>query len=579
MQIFRHSLSFFVLPALLLGCGDKGGAAGSGGGAAVPPAADGDEIPAGATGVEKLPSDQFSVWHQDFPVEIRFSPRHPGRWYDRSRRRALERVADNLAGTCTRDAWLLAKEFFTRVPVEDADVLIDCADRAMAAKQNDVLETTLGAMNAVGSQSFSPVIIRALDRATSGVQLAACRALVTCGTREAIEYARERLLRLSGAAQAYYFEALAEVLGDDVAAREIDRALRDVRFAGIQAQLLEDAFAMSAGDAFVAIKAMNDAPPPGREGHVFGVRHAAGDEGGTLAIRQMLESESPKSRMSGLQGLAFGGHEFFKDKILELTMDPSPEVRLQTTMLLEKLEGDNVIGALENLALDDAVIVRQEALRILNARGETGMLDDVLEEFKTATGSAMASLLSDLVHAKEARAIPLLAERIERAPRHEKRFYIQAIAEMSIPEIVPVLAKYFLGEPINFSDHETKLNPALDSRAYLPLLMINARGGEQAVVDLYRSIDRADYVRRALLLGAIQGIGVDRRDEATHELCFGLVREVLFDTEEIPQMRLRALDLLRRGLTIDDVMNIKRLIPKEEPAMQRALNDFLLEFF
>jgi hypothetical protein len=44
-------------------------------------------------------------------------------------------------------------------------------------------------------------------------------------------------------------------------------------------------------------------------------------------------------------------------------------------------------------------------------------------------------------------------------------------------------------------------------------------------------------------------------------------------------MRLLALELLRRNLTVADAMRIKRLLTKEKAPMRRALNNFLYEFF
>ncbi len=53
----------------------------------------------------------FEVGHQDFPGapdQPHLSPRNPGKWYDRTRRQAIETVVANLQGNCSRDAWLFA---------------------------------------------------------------------------------------------------------------------------------------------------------------------------------------------------------------------------------------------------------------------------------------------------------------------------------------------------------------------------------------------------------------------------------------------------------------------------------------
>jgi hypothetical protein len=60
---------------------------------------------------------------------------------------------------------------------------------------------------------------------------------------------------------------------------------------------------------------------------------------------------------------------------------------------------------------------------------------------------------------------------------------------------------------------------------------------------------------------------------------YGLLRELLLDREESPQMRLAALTYLRRDFTLADAMALKRALGEEDMPMRRALSDFLFDLF
>jgi len=55
---------------------------------------------------------------------------------------------------------------------------------------------------------------------------------------------------------------------------------------------------------------------------------------------------------------------------------------------------------------------------------------------------------------------------------------------------------------------------------------------------------------------------------------------LLMDRDEIPQIRLLALEYLRRDLNANDVIVIQRMQNDEtDEAMRKALTSFLFEFF
>ena len=117
------------------------------------------------------------------------------------------------------------------------------------------------------------------------------------------------------------------------------------------------------------------------------------------------------------------------------------------------------------------------------------------------------------------------------------------------------------------------------SQAYAAVLMMNARGAESETVQLYDELPKSDYRRRAQMIKIMASIAADREDPRLHGEVYARLRAALADVEEIPQIRLLALELLRRDLATDDAMRIKRMLPKEKTPMRRALNNFLHEFF
>ncbi len=522
----------------------------------------------------------FDVWHADFPLPIEFSPKRAGQWYDRTRLGALNRVAQNLSGTCSRNAWLLSKEFFTRVDPEEAEVLIQVVDRGLQANTNDIVETALHAMARVGDPRFAPAIQRALNKPTQGIESAATRALATCSSVETLEKARELILGWSSTARMFWFEAALKVMPGERVAPYVHAALIDGRFRPIWVKLVEKSLEHLAPEhAIVALQSMVETPPPGLDGTMFALRHVTGDAGGTSRMQEMLRADSPKSRQLALEALNIGGADAFRQRVFELTDDPSPAVRFAAMEVMDLFEGDeNVDPILETLATDESVRVRQAALYRLRFRGRRAMLDDLIDEMRTATGSQLTFKMGDLVAAQDAAAIPVIVERMNAVPVHERRPFLQSIAHMQVPEGFPPLRDAFLGEAVDLDESDAP-GTQLESRQYLGILLVNLRGAETQVLELFRSIDRADYVRRAVLLTTLASIAADREDAEISGPIHDEFRKILFDTTEMPQMRLSALAYLKRGITLADVMKLKRQVRREEDSMQRALNDFLLEYF
>ncbi|MCA8944283.1 MAG: hypothetical protein KDB80_17085 [Planctomycetes bacterium] len=523
---------------------------------------------------------RLEPWLADFPCEISYSPEQPGKWYTRSRRAALEKVAANLSGTCSRDAWLLAKEFFRRVENDENDILVQTLDRGIQSGSNDLVETTLAAMGAAGDTKFGPAILRAFQLRTRGVESAASRALETCADRETILASRSMFGGWQNIAQVKWFDAAIAVMKPEEVAADLRAVIALPQFLPIQKELINDALLLPAGAALHALEPILGRAADEVDVVIDALRHATGDLAGTARMQDWLRSDSPVTRARALGGLHYGGAEEFRDRILEMAADVSPNVRFEVLGLIRLFPFDDEIRATcETLALDENVRVRQAALFELRERGERAMLDDVLREIRTATGTRLRDLVGDLVAAQDPQVIPLLVERMNSAPVAERREYIKSIAFVKVRESFPPLRDVFLAEPIDYSDSEEP-GKQLSSHVYMGVLMLNAKGAERDIVELFRSLPREDYARRVVLLETLTGLAVDRDDPGLSDAIFAAMRKVVFDGGEIPQMRLAALGHLKRGMTLDDVMGLKRQVRKEtQVGMQRALNDFLLEYF
>jgi hypothetical protein len=109
--------------------------------------------------------------------------------------------------------------------------------------------------------------------------------------------------------------------------------------------------------------------------------------------------------------------------------------------------------------------------------------------------------------------------------------------------------------------------------------MLNVVGAEQAMIQLFSDLPAHDVRRRGHILSLLGKVAADRADPEIAAPLYGVLRDVVFDGQKSPQMRLVALEFLVRDLNLDDAMRLKRSLPDEEPPMRKALSDFLFEFF
>jgi hypothetical protein len=120
----------------------------------------------------------------------------------------------------------------------------------------------------------------------------------------------------------------------------------------------------------------------------------------------------------------------------------------------------------------------------------------------------------------------------------------------------------------------------LTTRNYEPTPLLNLRGHESVVRATFRALPADERDLRARLLRTLAGNAADRRDPELQQQCLDLVRATLFDRNELPQMRVLALNLLtRKWLTIDDALRLKNMRRDEQPGLRALFGDFLIEYF
>jgi len=197
---------------------------------------------------------------------------------------------------------------------------------------------------------------------------------------------------------------------------------------------------------------------------------------------------------------------------------------------------------------------------------------------QTATGNRLESIINQLSVSGDPRAVPQLVSRFERCEDGEGRSILQAIAQNGSQAAAEALFEIFTG-PVRRVSRST--NNTLTTRSYLPVLLLNVRGSEAAVLERYLALPKDANELRARMMSTVVGYAVDRRDQPElQKACVDPIRAILFDRSELPQLRVLALNLLARNwLTIDDILRLNRSRHKETPQMRVLFTDFLVDAF
>jgi HEAT repeat protein len=520
----------------------------------------------------------FLVWKADFPSfgkELHLSPR-TNRTYDRSASAALEQVLRNLSGQCTYESWLFSKMFFVRAPKDSRPLLVENLDRAgQDSDRAPIAENTIEAMAAIGDPQFAPSLLRVLEHGKESTQAKAMHALVTCGTADTVRRAGELLDALTLRAQIDWLRAARAHLGDEVVPA-FRRLLDSPRHAYLMHQVVNEAMRLPPARRLQVLGPLWSRATGEVKLQVAGALHASGDTRGTLLLREVLRGKDAAAKMLAVEALLGTDLREVLDDVLALTIADDERLRAAAATAIAETPGENVDRTLEVLALDRDETVRQIALRALVRRGVRGHLDRVLETLRTGTGTVLTAAINDVVAARDPRAAPVLEERYRQANDDEKRRWLSALGRMRTKDSFGPLRAAFLG-PEKRLGSEARAPTTLEHAA---VLLANLDGAEDDLLRLYDELPAADYRRRACLLTTLGNVAATRTVPGLPAKVYERMRAMLYAPREIPQLRLLALEWLRRDLTLEDQQRLKASLPDEpDPAMRVALNDFLFEFF
>jgi HEAT repeat protein len=526
---------------------------------------------------------QLEPFVAGFPVELDYPPML-AKVYDRSRRQILQQLAGNLQGNVRREAWQLATEFFWRAPEDAVEPLIEAMDRAMSSPAlSDVVNNCVEAMGKMANPDFDGALLRALQHKKESVRQMAYVSLGRSGSTETIKKLRADFVQMNGRARQAWLTAIRERLPKERVAM-----LRAVMMAeyptAVRDQVLKETVKLPPSEAAEVLKGRWFESVDEFKAVIAGALHAAGDGSGTAWLQQSLNGEDKVQMLHALRHCAFGldadaaiGN--LRDDLLKATTHVRPEVRLEAAKQLTRLTGDDVADVFEVLAAPNEVWdIRGLAVRELTKRGRDSVVTVLLDELPTATGSRVPLIINQLSVSGDPRAVPLLVDRFMKAPEGEGRSFLQAISQNASPAAAKALCTIFEGPDRLVSRSNRK---PLTTRSYIPLLLLNARGSEQVILEAFINLKKDDWAARSLLMPTIVGFAIDRREQTgLGKLCIEPIRAILFDRDELPQLRVQALNLLARNwLTIDDVLRLKRNLYKEQSGFRALIENFLNNYF
>jgi hypothetical protein len=349
--------------------------------------------------------------------------------------------------------------------------------------------------------------------------------------------------------------------------------------AAVRDQVLRETLQLPAAQAAAVLRDRFDDAVGTFKAIIAGVLHAAGEGKGTVWLQESLQSEDLERLTEAVKHCAFGELGVLRDPLLRASTHLRPEIRAAVARTLARIDGDDVADVYETLiGPDEPWEVRGVALRELTRRGRTKAADVLLEEIAVTTASTrLQSLLNQLSACGDPRGVPILVERFRKAPVGEGRPFLQALAQNQSEAAARGLCALWQ-EPERVIGRGA--NGDYTNRGYIPTLLLNLRGQERVVLEVFTGLPRDEWRLRSLLMPTISGMAADRTDPALQAELIAPIRAILFDRAELPQLRVQALNQLsRRWLTIDDVVRLKNTRAEEAPTLRALFGDFLHDFF
>jgi HEAT repeat protein len=521
---------------------------------------------------------RLDPFHADFPVELEYPPQ-VAREYVGTRRQILERLAANLTGNVRREAWQIATEFFWQAPEDAVEPLIEAMDRSFGKDGlDDAVKNCIEAMARMGNDAFDSALRRALHHKNPNVQQAAFAAIGTSGKLDTLREIGAAFPHMDGRARGAWLRAVRVRLPLDEAVKLLTSVMMGNYPTHVRDEVLKEAMRLPMTAAAQVLRGRWPDAVGEFKAIVAGVLHAAGDETGTVWLRDSFAGEDLERLVYAIRHCAYGEPGVLREPLLRASTHLRAEVRLEVARVLVRVSGDDVADVYEVLAApEEPWETRSIALRELTRRGRPKLVTALLEELPTAEGTRLKAVINQLSASGDPRAVPVLLDRLAKAPVGESRPFVQALAQNSTEAAAKALFELYRGPETLIGRGSREL---LTTRNYLPMLFLNLRGSERVVLAEFLALPKADWSLRAPLVPTIAGIAADRNDPQIQATFIAAVREILFDRTELPQMRVLALNqLAKRWLTIDDVLRLKSMYRDEAAGLRALFADFLDDAF
>lgn len=524
----------------------------------------------------------FEEWYGDFPYPPAMpAVRKPGAWYDRSRAAALRKVADNLEGGCSQDAWRMAREFFDRCQDEAKDLLIETMDRGLTQQHHRTLAlNAVKVMGRVKNDAFADALLRAVEFPDPSIREAAITSMIKGGNAEVVRKIQGYYLQLSLKERLHWMKASIAHLPDTELAPILKDLVTKTEHSHMRLPAIQECIKMPPARTVRLLADAYDDLPLALQVIVAPAFHAVGDPRGLGTLRKAIRGDDRKLQAVAVEGVGRGKIEPLLDEILELTNQEraaTPEdvaLRVAIINTIRKVPGQRVNDVLLIYTVDVNVLVRQAAYQALHLRGEDDALEELVKVARTGTGLQRTNAIADLVSCRYEKVVPILKEAHRTSNAADQMAYIRELARFGSPPAFAVMKEIFMAP-----ERELPTQSLHTNVTFLGIQLSNMEESVDEILVLLESLPRTEYRRRAALVHALANAAGAYYGESWSKDVYRRLRQIMLDRKAVPQLRLLALQYLLKDLRLDDAMELKRALARESRPMRSYFSDYLSEYF
>ncbi|MFQ5503803.1 MAG: HEAT repeat domain-containing protein [Planctomycetota bacterium] len=535
------------------------------------------------------PSESPRVEGKDLfkPIPLFDPPARRKLSYAFSSSESIERVVRKLDGATTKRAWDFSKGLLGRST--DPEVLAAVIDylkkHLLSTGDTAPAVNALEVMQRSGNSVYAGAVLEATAHLRETVRIDALRALATCADEDAARQVAGTFSPLWDSrprTQSLIIRVVAKRHAPEKAARFLRRVL---------------AGDLGANRSFLrtqVLQALSEGAPPETiratlEGGLAGLKpleavmaakllHESGsEEGRLLLLDRLAKAKDVKLKLLCIKALAGRDPDRSRAEVERFVVDGDPRLRAAVATYLGTIPGKGTTRSLEVLARDSETIVRRAAFAMLKGRGPCPVLERVIEDLKTVTGTRLREALIEVQLAGDSRAVAVIDARLRNSAGAERRAFLQALGSLEGAASVEALCREFLRPPLVISE-----NLEIDSASYAALMLSNHPEAHDRLWELYDSL-KNDPVRTSHVLMALNNIAkAPHAPNALTRRIVGRFRSILYDGSAPARDRTQVLGYLTRELGFEDCANLKRMLRRQkqtDPGFRTLVNDYLWELF